>query len=103
MKGNCGLCLRESHDISKHHLIPRACHKTKWFEKRFSKEEMGRRGVMVCRECHHAIHDAVPKEKDLGRHYNTVELLSSHPHMVKHIAWMRKKYKTNEQSSFGRF
>src|SRR4051812_33523860 len=66
MHGTCELCLRESGDISKHHLIPRACHKTKWFEKRFTKIEMGQRGVMVCRECHHAIHDAVPKEKDLG-------------------------------------
>lgn len=94
MNGNCELCLRESGDISKHHLIPRACHSTAWFEKRFTKLEMGKRGIMVCRECHHAIHEAVPREKDLGRYYNTKELLEQHPHMVKHIAWMKKKYKT---------
>lgn len=95
MNGNCDcdLCLRKSGDISKHHLIPRACHSTKWFEKRFSKLEMGHRSVYVCRECHHAIHNAVPKEKELGRHYNTKELLMAHPFMQKHVAWMKKKYK----------
>lgn len=93
MNGSCDLCCRPSLDISKHHLIPRACHSTRWFEKRFTKEEMGKRAVWVCRECHHAIHDAVPKEKDLGRYWNTKELLITHPHMIKHIAWMKKKYK----------
>ena len=57
---------------------------------------MRTRAVYVCRLCHHAIHEAVPSEKELGRHYNTKELLAAHPFMQKHIAWMRKKYKTGE-------
>lgn len=92
-QANCGLCGRLT-GVSKHHLIPRACHKTKWFEKRYTKEEMGRRGVDVCRDCHHAIHNAVPKEKELGRHWNTVELLLTHPVIKKHVNWMRNKYST---------
>jgi hypothetical protein len=59
---------------------------------------MGTRAVHVCRECHHAIHDAVPKEKELGRHWNTKELLLSHPIIANHVQWMRKKYKTNVAS-----
>ena len=92
MQSICELCRRSSH-TSKHHLIPRACHSTKWFEKRFSKAEMGKRGINVCRECHHAIHDAVPREKDLGKHWNTTELLLTHPVIKNHVEWMQKKYK----------
>ena len=89
----CELCYRLSR-TSKHHLIPRAVHSNKWFVKNFTRLEMGKRGIAVCRECHHAIHDAVPSEKELGRHWNTKELLLSHPQIRKHVEWMRSKYKT---------
>ncbi len=93
---NCGLCLRGSHDISKHHLIPRTVHSNKWFQKHYSREEMGKRAVFVCRECHHAIHDAVPSEKELGRYWNTRELLLSHPQIKIHVEWMKKKFKCDK-------
>jgi hypothetical protein len=53
---------------------------------------MGKRAAYVCRDCHHAIHDAVPSEKELGKSWNTKELLLSHPQIIRHVEWMQKKY-----------
>ena len=95
---HCELCCRSSQDISKHHLIPAACHTNKWFKKNFTRHEMGHRAVFVCRECHHAIHDAVPSEKELGKKWNTKELLLSHPKIRIHVEWMQKRYKIGQHA-----
>jgi hypothetical protein len=92
MYGDCELCKREDIDgLSEHHLIPRACHGTAWFRKNFSLEDMRTRKIDVCRECHHAIHEFIPSEKELGRHYNTRELLLAHPKIAKHVAWVSRR------------
>lgn len=85
----CELCQCEpAHNF--HHLIPRTVHGNKWFKKRFTQDQF-RSGIHVCRQCHHAIHDLIVDEKDLGRNYNTLEKLLSHPNLAKYVAWKRKK------------
>jgi hypothetical protein len=85
----CQFCQREeAHNF--HHFIPRALHRNKWFKKRFTREQM-RQGMEVCKSCHTAIHDLVPDEKELGRHYNTKELLLGHPEIAKYVQWKRRK------------
>ena len=75
---------------TEHHLIPRTCHKNKWFKKNFSRELM-RETIPLCRDCHREIHDLVPCEKELGRDFNTVEKLLGHEQIGKFVAWVRKQ------------
>jgi hypothetical protein len=85
----CALCgCEKAHNF--HHLFPRTVHGNKWFKKRFTAEAM-REGIDVCRACHRAIHDLVPDEKELGRHYHTLEKLLAHPEVAKYVAWKRKR------------
>jgi hypothetical protein len=85
----CQLCQCEM-AYNFHHLIPRTLHGNKWFKKRFSQEEL-RRGIDVCKDCHRAIHDLIPEEKELGRHYNSLEKLLAHPEVAKYVAWKRRR------------
>lgn len=71
-------------------MIPRTCHSNKWFKKRFSREQM-HKTIDVCRDCHKAIHKLIPSEKDLGRHYNQVELLLDHEAIRRFVDWVRKQ------------
>lgn len=85
----CELCgVEESHNF--HHLIPRTNHSNKWFKKRFTREEM-REGLELCKSCHRTIHDLIPDEKELGRHYNTRAKLLSHPQLAGYVKWKRAR------------
>jgi len=85
----CELCQAEvAHSF--HHLIPRTNHSNKWFKKRFTREEM-RRGLNLCRDCHRAIHDLIPDEKQLGRYYNTRARLMDHPRVAAYVRWKRAR------------
>lgn len=86
----CEMCGRTK-PLTKHHLIPRAVHTKKKFVTLFGKKEMRTRGLMVCKLCHHGIHDLIPKETDLAEHYNTKELLMAHAAVQKHVAWVKKQ------------
>ena len=87
----CALCGRQPRrGTTEHHLVPRSCHTNKWFRKRFAREEL-RRTVSLCRDCHRAVHRFVPREKDLGRFYNTVEDLLAHPEIAKFVAWISRR------------
>jgi hypothetical protein len=87
----CQLC--ESDDAhSFHHFIPRTLHGNKWFKKRYTRAQM-REGIDVCKWCHAAIHDLIPSEKELGRHYNTMESLLAHPEVGKYVQWKRGRAK----------
>jgi hypothetical protein len=44
-----------------------------------------------------AIHDLVPDEKKLGRHYNTLEKLLAQPEIGKYVRWKRGRARTDEQ------
>ena len=74
--------------LTAHHLIPRACHANKWFRKRFTREVM-QRTVALCRDCHREIHRTIPSEKELGRHYHSLEALCAHPDLGRYVEWAR--------------
>lgn len=87
----CELCGRQTkRGTTEHHLIPRTCHSNKWFKKRHTREQM-QRTVSLCRDCHRAVHELIPDEKELGRHYYTLELLRHHPAIAKFVAWVRRQ------------
>lgn len=48
-------------------------------------------GIDVCKLCHKMIHAFVPSEKELGRRYNTLDLLLTHPEINKYVEWKRSK------------
>lgn len=75
-----------------HHFIPKTTHTNKWFLKNFTPEEM-KKGMNVCKQCHSMIHDTIPKEKELGRHYNTLAKLKKHPELSRYIKWKQKRKK----------
>ena len=87
----CDLCGRVTRrGTTEHHLIPRTCHSNKWFKKRFTRQQM-QVTVSLCSDCHGAIHDMIPREKDLGRHYYTLDRLRAHPKMERFLSWVRKQ------------
>jgi len=87
----CELCGRRTRKgTTEHHLIPRRCHRNKWFKKRFTREQM-QRTISVCHECHRAIHRFVPREKDLGRDYNTIDSLMQQEQIRRFVDWVSKR------------
>lgn len=87
----CELCqAEEAHNF--HHFIPRTLHSNKWFKRRYTREQM-QEGVQVCKQCHQTIHDLIPKEKELGRHYNTMDKLLAHPQVAGYVKWKRERPK----------
>lgn len=88
--GICEFCHREK-PLTEHHLIPRAVHRKKYFQKQFSKEEMTHRRISSCRKCHNGIHRIIPDEKVLARDFNTKELLMADQRIRKHIDWVAKQ------------
>jgi hypothetical protein len=91
MEDTCHLCGRVMKaGTTRHHLVPRAVHRKAYFKKRFTKEQM-QTTVDFCRDCHRAVHDFLPDEKEIARSYNTIELLREHPEITKFLAWVRKQ------------
>jgi hypothetical protein len=85
----CKLCGREK-ELTFHHFIPKTLHKNKWFKKRFTRDQMDQ-GIYICEhDCHPEIHRFIDA-KEMGRDYNTLELLRNHPQVRKYIKWIRKQ------------
>ena len=62
----------------------------KWFKKNFTRAQM-LETIEVCRDCHGAIHDLIPDEKELGRHYHSIELLLEHEPFANFVRWVSKQ------------
>jgi len=90
MAETCALCGTDKL-ITYHHLIPKSCHKNKWFKKRFNADEMRERHIMICRKCHSFIHKQY-SEKHLGRELNTLEQILAEEKVRKFIAWKVKQH-----------
>jgi len=86
---HCELCAKEQ-PLSFHHLIPRRNHGKRWFRERFSKDEMTRRGLWLCRLCHRQLHRTF-SEKELGQALNTREAILEEPGMQRFLEWARKR------------
>jgi len=84
----CCFCGRDL-KLTFHHLIPRTLHSRKWFKKNFTAEELNL-GLMLCRDCHDAIHRFIP-EKEMGKDYNTEEKLLAHEKVSTFVAWVAKR------------
>jgi hypothetical protein len=73
----CPLCSRElGNDVNKHHLIP--------------KTFKGKDTVTLHRICHRKIH-SVFTERELLKHYHTIERLLEHEEIQKFVSWVSKK------------
>ena len=89
-ESTCLLCEREStRGLTKHHLIPKCCHKNKWFRKRHARVYM-QKTIAICRDCHDMIHRFIPSEKVLGREFSSVEQLRAHPELANYLRWRRR-------------
>jgi len=85
----CELCGRDK-PLTFHHLIPKAMHGKKRFQKRHTKDEMRTRGLNLCRLCHNGLHDLLT-ERELAEQFNSRELLLEHAGVAKHVAWVKKQ------------
>ncbi len=85
---DCPLCQREVPFTTRHHLIPRTVHKNKWFKKNFTKAQM-LETVGLCRDCHKEIHKFI-SEKEMGKHYYTVQKLATHPKVANFVRWLNR-------------
>ncbi len=90
MKGVCELCGRENLELTRHHLIPRTRHRNRRVRRRFGREELTRRILMVCRPCHGQIH-ALLSEKELADHFHSREALLAHPGIRRFVEWIRTR------------
>lgn len=89
MNKTCTLC-GSDRLLTFHHLIPRSCHRNKWFKKNFEREHMRQRGIDICRRCHSFIHRKF-SQKILGRELNTLEKLLENETVRNYLLWARKR------------
>jgi hypothetical protein len=76
--------------LTRHHLIPRARHRTKRNRRSFEREDVRTRILWVCRPCHNHIHDTL-SEKELEQRYNTLGSLRARPDIRRFVGWIRDK------------
>lgn len=91
MEGKCELCEREVETTS-HHLIPRQVHSKNWCKRMFTKLERKNRRANLCGDCHPMVHQYF-SHAELGRIYNSVEMLLTHEKVIKFITWVAKQDK----------
>jgi hypothetical protein len=89
MTTHCELCGRDK-PLTFHHLIPKAVHGKKRFQKRYSTEELRSLGIEICRLCHNGVHDLL-SERELAEKFTTKEALLEHPAVARHVAWVKKQ------------
>lgn len=89
MNKHCALCGTEQ-SITFHHLVPRSCHRNKWFQKRYDKLEMCERGIDICRRCHSFLHKKF-SEKYLGRELNTLDKIKQNDTIQTYLTWASKR------------
>ncbi|MCB1645052.1 MAG: hypothetical protein KDI36_06345 [Pseudomonadales bacterium] len=97
IEDQCCLC-GTRHLLTFHHLIPRSCHRNKWFRKHFTLADMKERGITLCRKCHSFIHRQ-HSEKTLGRHYNTLAALLADETISTYAAWAARRVSDRDQLS----
>ena len=84
----CKLCENEVEITTKHHLIPRTLHRNKWFKKNYEKSQL-HQTVDFCKNCHQEIHRLIP-EKEMGKHFNTIDKLREHENVKKYLSWINR-------------
>lgn len=88
---NCETCGRNL-ELTFHHLIPSTLHFNKWFQKNFTLQDMEKRGMNLCHDCHTTIHRFYPV-KQLGREFNTAEKILSDEKLHNAFKFFAKQHK----------
>ncbi|WP_119393587.1 hypothetical protein [Salinibius halmophilus] len=86
----CELCQRTGVALTRHHLIPRSLHSKKWVRKMFDRNERISSTAWLCRPCHNHIHAEI-SEKDMARHYHSIERLRSVDRIAEFAHWLSSK------------
>lgn len=74
---SCPICERPLDDTAdEHHLIP--------------KTFRGKETISLHRICHNAIHTTFT-ERELAKHYHTIERIKVHPIIIKFVQWIKNK------------
>ena len=92
---NCELCER-TRELTFHHLVPRSMHKRKWVQRSFSAEQR-QEGLMLCRDCHSAIHRFFDCA-ELARNRYSKEKLLEHDDFLAFVLWIRKQRKDRSKT-----
>lgn len=79
--GVCDLCERETHKITRHHVIPRSQRD----RDRFTIEEMNEL-LQLCLPCHRALHRAIPNNEELAVEFNSLARIAEHPRIQ---SWLK--------------
>ena len=72
----CELCERTVDILTRHHLIPKSIKRK-------------RETILVCLSCKDTIH--IIPNKDLAKHYNTLETLKAAPELITYMKWIKKQ------------
>lgn len=87
----CEICGSSEDYLNFHHLIPRTLHSNKLLCKKYEKKFMKSHGIWICKSpCHKQIHKLI-SEKEMGLHYNTLELLLNHHDVIRFVNWRKKR------------
>ncbi len=87
----CELCECEEEELTKHHLIPKKLHRKNWVKKIYTTDQL-HQTISLCKNCHQEIHRFIP-HNDMGKTFNTLSSLLSHPQVSKYVKWRKKKLK----------
>ena len=85
--GCCALCERRM-PLTGHHLRPRSQH-ARLRARGLSQAELGA-VLMVCRQCHSAVHEHIDEET-LASSYTTADLLLGHAGVLAFVRWAAKQ------------
>lgn len=58
--------------------------------RRWTRDELNRMVIHVCRPCHDQIHQLIP-ERELAEHYHSLEALQAHPELQRFVDWLRQR------------
>lgn len=97
----CELCGRAMEALTRHHLIPRARHRSKRNRRTFERADVRTRILWVCRPCHSHIHRRF-SEKELESQYHSREALLGDPEIQRFVQWIAAKEPGFKPKSPGR-
>jgi len=85
----CDLCGRQE-TLTRHHLLPRARHRSNRLKRQYPREEMKQRIAMLCDACHQKIHSLFT-ERELADQFNSIDVLRAEPRLQAFMKWVRKQ------------
>ncbi len=87
---SCLFCHRDL-PLTFHHLVPKSLHKKQWVKRRFTKKSL-QEGILICRDCHDALHKMITR-KECATTYNTYEKILNHHNFSNFVRWVKTQDK----------